>query len=157
MEIATKRCEELESQLHNLEEELELNEKKVENFRQQVILRDSEIERLRSISECGRPLEAVLNDSTEKQSDRLIQQLQIQVDLLQTRNAELESRIVDLMNREIPVIQSSTISVHKECQTTSSFESILVNNSSQTNSMYPGTFNEYDLNSAAEFKVNSDC
>ncbi|VDP50534.1 unnamed protein product [Schistosoma curassoni] len=36
LEIATKRCEELESQLHNLEEELELNEKKVENFRQQV-------------------------------------------------------------------------------------------------------------------------
>ncbi|CAH8563812.1 unnamed protein product [Schistosoma margrebowiei] len=152
LEIATKRCEELESQLHNLEEELELNEKKVENFRQQVILRDSEIERLRSISERGRPLEAVLNDSTEKQSDRLIQQLQIQVDLLQTRNAELESRIVDLMNREIPVIQSSTISVHKECQTTASFESILVNNSSQTNSMYPATFNEYDLNSVAEFK-----
>ncbi|CAH8575561.1 unnamed protein product [Schistosoma haematobium] len=152
LEIATKRCEELESQLHNLEEELELNEKKVENFRQQVILRDSEIERLRSISERGRPLEAVLNDSTEKQSDRLIQQLQIQVDLLQTRNAELESRIVDLMNREIPVIQSSIVSVHKECQTTASFESILVNNSSQTNSMYSSTFSEYDLISAAEFK-----
>lgn len=61
------------------------------------------------------------------------------------------------MNREIPVIQSSTISVHKECQTTASFESILVNNSSQTNSMYSSTFSEYDLNSAAEFKVNSDC
>ncbi|CAH8607018.1 unnamed protein product [Schistosoma rodhaini] len=149
LEIATKRCEELESQLHNLEEELELNEKKVENFRQQVILRDSEIERLRSISERGRPLEAVLNDPTEKQSDKLIQQLQIQVDLLQTRNAELESRIVDLMNREIPVMQSS---VDKECQTTAPFESILVNNSSQTNSMYPATFNEYDFNSAAEFK-----
>uniref|UniRef100_A0A5K4F561 Centrosomal protein of 135 kDa n=1 Tax=Schistosoma mansoni TaxID=6183 RepID=A0A5K4F561_SCHMA len=114
-----------------------------------VILRDSEIERLRSISERGRPLEAVLNDSTEKQSDKLIQQLQIQVDLLQTRNAELESRIVDLMNREIPVMPSS---VDKECQTTAPFESILVNNSSQTNSMYPATFNEYDFNSAAEFK-----
>ncbi|CAH8573149.1 unnamed protein product [Heterobilharzia americana] len=35
LEIATRRCEELEKQIHNLEEEIQLNEKKVENFRQQ--------------------------------------------------------------------------------------------------------------------------
>ncbi|TNN13703.1 Centrosomal protein [Schistosoma japonicum] len=152
LEITTKRCEELENQMHNLEEELELNEKKVENFRQQVILRDSEIERLRNISERGRPLEAVLNDSTEKQTDRLIHQLQIQTDLLQTRNAELESRIVDLVNREVPDMQTSITLVSKECQTTLLPEPVLVNNSSQTNSVN-ATIYEDDSNSAAVFRV----
>ncbi|KAK4470191.1 hypothetical protein MN116_005769 [Schistosoma mekongi] len=152
LEITTKHCEELENQMHNLEEELELNEKKVENFRQQVILRDSEIERLRSISERGRPLEAVLNDSTEKQTDRLIHQLQIQTDLLQTRNAELESRIVDLVNREVPDMQSSITLVNNECQTVPTPELVLVNNSSQTNSVN-ATIYEYDSNSDAAFRA----
>ncbi|CAH8512778.1 unnamed protein product [Schistosoma turkestanicum] len=154
LEIATKRCEELENQMHNLEEELQLNERKVENFRQQVILRDSEIERLRSITELGRSLEAIMHDSTEKQSDRLIQQLQIQVDLLQTRNAELESRIVELVNREIPIVQPSSISlIHKECQTMPLCKPILVNNLCQTNSMDAVILNESDMNSiVVEFK-----
>ncbi|CAH8522223.1 unnamed protein product [Dicrocoelium dendriticum] len=100
LDLATKRCEDLEKQLERLEEELTLNEKKIENFRHQVSLRDAEIDRLRTITEGGRPLEAVIQDSTERQADREIQRLQIQVDLLQARNAELESHFINTINKE---------------------------------------------------------
>ncbi|VDP93227.1 unnamed protein product [Echinostoma caproni] len=107
--VATKRCDDLEQQLTQLEQELELSDRKVENFRNQVALRDAEIERLRALSEVGRPLEALVQDRTDRQSDRLIQQLQMQVDLLQSRNEELEARMVELMNHEASKIVTSTV------------------------------------------------
>ncbi|CAH8854661.1 unnamed protein product [Trichobilharzia szidati] len=100
-----------------------------------VLLRDTEIERLRNISEKGRPLETLLNDCSGKQSDRLIHQLQLQVDLLQARNGELEARIVELVNREVASIQPSPDLVNAECQTLCSSKLPLVDNSCQTNSV----------------------
>ncbi|CAH8573098.1 unnamed protein product [Heterobilharzia americana] len=135
LEIATRRCEELEKQIHNLEEEIQLNEKKVENFRQQILLRDSEIERLRNILEIGRSLDNLMNVSNEKQSDQLINQLQIHVDLLQCRNAELEAYNIELVNRQIHNKQSIMNLVNKECQTSPCQNSIQLDNSCQINSI----------------------
>ncbi|KAA3678437.1 centrosomal protein CEP135, partial [Paragonimus westermani] len=106
LDLASKRCEDLERHLARLEEELELSERKVDNFRQQVNIRDTEIERLRTVSEGGRPLEALLQDTSERQTDRLVLQLKMQVDLLQSRNEELESRVVELLNLEATASQA---------------------------------------------------
>lgn len=126
LDLSTKRCNDLEQQVIQLEQELELSERKVENFRNQIALRDAEIERLRAVSERGRPLEALLQDSSDRQSDCLIQQLQMQVDLLQSRNEELESHMVELMNREASQIPNCLSSeVERTTQATQTSPSIL--------------------------------
>ncbi|CAL8086617.1 unnamed protein product [Calicophoron daubneyi] len=128
--ITSKRCEDLQKQLVQLEEELELSDRKVDNFRYQVTLRDAEIERLRVVSEGGRPLEALTQECTDRQADKLIQQLQMQVDLLQSRNEELESHVVDLTNRQIPTPPIPLIPVSSTGSQTCAAEH--TNTSSQT-------------------------
>ncbi|KAF7231934.1 Centrosomal protein, partial [Paragonimus skrjabini miyazakii] len=134
LDLASKRCEDLERQLTRLEEELELSERKVDNFRQQVNVRDAEIERLRTVSEGGRPLEALLQDTNERQTDRLVQQLKMQVDLLQSRNEELESRVVELVNLEATASQvpPQLTSISTGTQTSAYAFSCRVNTSCQT-------------------------
>ncbi|CAH8573164.1 unnamed protein product [Heterobilharzia americana] len=100
-----------------------------------ILLRDSEIERLRNILEIGRSLDNLMNVSNEKQSDQLINQLQIHVDLLQCRNAELEAYNIELVNRQIHNKQSIMNLVNKECQTSPCQNSIQLDNSCQINSI----------------------
>ncbi|THD25595.1 Centrosomal protein of 135 kDa [Fasciola hepatica] len=136
LDLTTKRCDDLEQQVTQLEQELELSDRKVENFRNQVALRDAEIERLRAVSERGRPLEALLQDTTDRQADRLIQQLQMQVDLLQSRNEELESHMIEFMSREarkIPDSLSPEVEhITKAVQTSQSSSDDKVNSACQT-------------------------
>ncbi|TGZ61225.1 hypothetical protein CRM22_008099 [Opisthorchis felineus] len=95
LDLASKRCEDLERHLVRLEKELELRESNVENLQHQIELRDSELERLRSLSEVGRPLKSPSKDATVLPSDRSLQQLQIQVASLQSRNEQLEARLLN--------------------------------------------------------------
>ncbi|VEL07515.1 unnamed protein product [Protopolystoma xenopodis] len=97
----TRQCEVLEQQISFLESQLELDRRKVDNFRQQLTLRDAEIDRLRAVCEGGRPLEALIKDTAHVHADRLIRQLQLQVEILQSRNDELEARVFRLVKDHV--------------------------------------------------------
>lgn len=57
-------------------------------------MRNEEIDRLRRIVEGEMPLEKLVLETQQSHADRMIGQLQSQVDLLQKRNEELEKRML---------------------------------------------------------------
>ncbi|KER31405.1 hypothetical protein T265_02319 [Opisthorchis viverrini] len=133
LDLASKRCEDLENHLARLEKELELSENNVENLQRQIELRDSELERLHSLSEVGCPLKSPSKDTTVLPTDRSLQQLQIQVASLQSRNEQLEARLVNhthISSISSPLLSGDRIRSHVEVGTQTSTDSFKV----QTNS-----------------------
>ncbi|GAA48858.1 centrosomal protein [Clonorchis sinensis] len=140
LDLASKRCEDLEKHLVRLEKELELSENNVENLRHQIELRDSELERLRSLSEVGCPVKSPSKDATVLPTDRSLQQLQIQVASLQSRNEQLEARLVNhthISSIPSPLLSGDRIqsNVAVGTQTSTDCFKVQTNSSCQTVSM----------------------
>uniref|UniRef100_A0A5K3FCS5 Centrosomal protein of 135 kDa n=1 Tax=Mesocestoides corti TaxID=53468 RepID=A0A5K3FCS5_MESCO len=91
----TQHCRDLEASLRLLEQNNQLTEARISTFKTQIELRNEEIDRLRQIIDGEkRPLDSIVMESQQRQTDRIIEQLQFQVDLLQMRNQELEKRLL---------------------------------------------------------------
>uniref|UniRef100_A0A8D0HJ81 Centrosomal protein 135 n=1 Tax=Sphenodon punctatus TaxID=8508 RepID=A0A8D0HJ81_SPHPU len=98
LEVADNRIHELQLELSGLQEKLEIAEHGVKNYKQQVDLRDREIERLGLIFDAGRSHDVISLEARNKSNEKIIAQLNLQVEYLQQTNRELEIRIQYLLN-----------------------------------------------------------
>ncbi|OXB83851.1 UNVERIFIED_CONTAM: hypothetical protein H355_003063 [Colinus virginianus] len=92
------RIQELQLEVTELQEKLELSENGKKNYSKQVELRDKEIERLMLALDGGRSHDVISLESRSKSNEKLIAQLNLQVEYLQQSNKELENRIQDLLD-----------------------------------------------------------
>lgn len=145
LESVTNKCQELTQQLQCATEELELNDRKLENYCQQVriwavhwadrfwrliqiTMYEEEIQRLNRELSGGRSIEALAAENNQRSRDRVYDQLNMQLDLLQQRNEELEKEVIQCNALNIQVgIQLDCFPVQCLCCVTLFFEDQLLN------------------------------
>ncbi|OXB55054.1 hypothetical protein ASZ78_015069 [Callipepla squamata] len=96
--LLDEKIQELQLEVTELQEKLELSENGKKNYSKQVELRDKEIERLMLALDGGRSHDVISLESRSKSNEKLIAQLNLQVEYLQQSNKELENRIQDLLD-----------------------------------------------------------
>lgn len=97
LQVADNRIQELQEEVHELQEKLALMENGVRGYSKQIELREREIERLSHALDGGRSPDVLSLETRNKTNEKLIAQLNIQVDFLQQANKELEKHIQELM------------------------------------------------------------
>lgn len=103
LQVADNRIQELQEEVHQLQEKLAQMEKGVQDYSRQIELREREIERLSVAVDSGRSPDILSLETRNKTNEKLIAQLNIQVDFLQQANKELERRIQELMETKATV------------------------------------------------------
>ncbi|KAJ8298507.1 hypothetical protein KUTeg_025038 [Tegillarca granosa] len=89
LQVADSRISELEAQVRKVNDEKEVMDRKLKNFRQQVEGRDEEIDRLNRMLDGGRPSDVVALEARNRANERMISHLNIQDELEKSRH-ELE-------------------------------------------------------------------
>nr|XP_048271289.1 centrosomal protein of 135 kDa isoform X1 [Myodes glareolus] len=97
LQVADNRIQELQEEVHQLQEKLALMENGVRNYSKQIELREREIERLSLALDGGRSPDILSLETRNKTNEKLIAHLNIQVDFLQQANKELEKHIQELV------------------------------------------------------------
>ncbi|XP_028712061.1 centrosomal protein of 135 kDa [Peromyscus leucopus] len=96
LQVADNRIQELQEEVHQLQEKLALMENGVRNYSKQIELREREIKRLSLALDGGRSPDVLSLETRNKTNEKLIAHLNIQVDFLQQANKELEKHIQEL-------------------------------------------------------------
>ena len=99
MRLANQRIEQLELDLATIQERNKNLTLDQESFDEKLFLRETEISRLRRELTGGRPEEVVTIEAKCQASDRLIQQLNSQLELTQAANHDLEAIIDETNNK----------------------------------------------------------
>uniref|UniRef100_A0A673TAT6 Centrosomal protein 135 n=1 Tax=Suricata suricatta TaxID=37032 RepID=A0A673TAT6_SURSU len=97
LQVADNRIQELQEEVHQLKEKLAVMESELRDYNQQIELREREIERLSVALDSGRSPDVLSLETRNKTNEKLIAQLNIQVDFLQQANKDLEKHIQELM------------------------------------------------------------
>nr|XP_012613710.1 centrosomal protein of 135 kDa [Microcebus murinus]XP_012613711.1 centrosomal protein of 135 kDa [Microcebus murinus]XP_012613712.1 centrosomal protein of 135 kDa [Microcebus murinus]XP_012613713.1 centrosomal protein of 135 kDa [Microcebus murinus]XP_012613714.1 centrosomal protein of 135 kDa [Microcebus murinus]XP_012613715.1 centrosomal protein of 135 kDa [Microcebus murinus] len=97
LQVADNRIQELQQEVHQLQEKLAVMESGVRDYSKQIELREREIERLSVALDGGRSPDVLSLESRNKANEKLIAHLNIQVDFLQQANKDLEKNIQELM------------------------------------------------------------
>ncbi|XP_003798848.1 centrosomal protein of 135 kDa [Otolemur garnettii] len=97
LQVADNRIQELQQEVHQLQEKLAVMENGVIDYSKQIELREREIERLSVALDGGRSPDVLSLESRNKANEKLIAHLNIQVDFLQQANKDLEKRMQELM------------------------------------------------------------
>ncbi|XP_061494239.1 centrosomal protein of 135 kDa-like [Rhineura floridana] len=98
LQVAENRMHELQLEVSDLQEKLEIAERGAKNYSKQVELRDSEIERLAKALDGGRSHDVISLEAKSRSNEKIIAQLNLQVEFLQQTNKELEMRIQDVLD-----------------------------------------------------------
>ncbi|XP_071126603.1 centrosomal protein of 135 kDa-like isoform X3 [Mytilus edulis] len=93
LQVADNRIAELDREVRRLNDEKDITERKVKNFREQVDRRDEEIERLNRMLDGGRPSDVVALEARNRANERMISHLNIQIDFLQQKNREMDRKM----------------------------------------------------------------
>ncbi|XP_054584894.1 centrosomal protein of 135 kDa [Eptesicus fuscus] len=97
LQVADNRIQELQQEVHQLQEKLAMMESGLRDYNKQIELREREIERLSIALDGGRSSDILSLESKNKTNEKIIAHLNIQVDFLQQANKDLEKHIQDLM------------------------------------------------------------
>ncbi|XP_077877443.1 centrosomal protein of 135 kDa isoform X2 [Ictidomys tridecemlineatus] len=97
LEVADNRIQELQQEVHHLQEKLAMMENGIKDYSKQIELREREIERLSGTLDGGRSPDVLSLENRNKTNEKLIAHLNIQVDFLQQANKDLEKHIQELM------------------------------------------------------------
>ncbi|XP_027456230.1 centrosomal protein of 135 kDa [Zalophus californianus] len=97
LQVADNRIQELQLEVHQLQEKLAMMESGLRDYTEQIELREREIERLSVALDSGRSPDILSLESRNKTNEKLIAHLNIQVDFLQRANKDLEKHIQELM------------------------------------------------------------
>uniref|UniRef100_A0A8C5K928 Centrosomal protein 135 n=1 Tax=Jaculus jaculus TaxID=51337 RepID=A0A8C5K928_JACJA len=97
LQVADNRIQELQQEVHQLQEKLALMENGVRDYSKQIQLREREIERLSMALDGGRSPDVLSLETRNKTNEKLIAHLNVQVDFLQQANKDLEKHIQELM------------------------------------------------------------
>ncbi|XP_015415576.1 PREDICTED: centrosomal protein of 135 kDa isoform X4 [Myotis davidii] len=91
------RIQELQQEVHKLQEKLAMMESGLRDYNKQIELREREIERLSNALDGGCSSDVLSLETKNKTNEKIIAHLNIQVDFLQQANKDLEKHIQDLM------------------------------------------------------------
>ncbi|XP_058403104.1 centrosomal protein of 135 kDa isoform X3 [Diceros bicornis minor] len=97
LQVADNRIQELQQEVHQLQEKLAMMESGLRDYNKQIELREREIERLSVALDGGRSPDVLSLETRNKTNEKLIAHLNIQVDFLQQANKDLEKQIQELM------------------------------------------------------------
>ncbi|KAM6150678.1 centrosomal protein of 135 kDa [Erethizon dorsatum] len=97
LQVADNRIQELQQEVHQLQEKLAVMESGVRDYSKQIELREREIERLSVALDGGRSPDVLSLETRNKTNEKLIAHLNVQVDFLQQANKDLEKHIQELM------------------------------------------------------------
>ncbi|XP_055485315.1 centrosomal protein of 135 kDa [Psammomys obesus] len=97
LQVADNRIQELQEEVHQLQEKLVVMENGVRDYSKQIELREQEIERLSLALDGGRSPDVLSLETRNKTNEKLVAHLNIQVNFLQQANRELEKRIQELL------------------------------------------------------------
>ncbi|XP_049645916.1 centrosomal protein of 135 kDa [Suncus etruscus] len=97
LQVADNRIQELQEEVLQLQEKLLLMESGLRDYNEQIELREREIERLSIALDGGRSPDVLSLESRNKSNEKLIAQLNVQVDFLQQTNKDLEKHIQELL------------------------------------------------------------
>uniref|UniRef100_A0A8C2YKI1 Centrosomal protein 135 n=1 Tax=Chinchilla lanigera TaxID=34839 RepID=A0A8C2YKI1_CHILA len=97
LQVADNRIQELQQEVHQLQEKLTVMESGVRDYSKQIELREREIERLSVALDGGRSPDVLSLETKNKTNEKLIAHLNVQVDFLQQANKDLEKHIQELM------------------------------------------------------------
>uniref|UniRef100_A0A8C4MEV2 Centrosomal protein 135 n=1 Tax=Equus asinus TaxID=9793 RepID=A0A8C4MEV2_EQUAS len=97
LQVADNRIQELQQEVHQLQEKLAMMESGLRDYNKQIELREREIERLSVALDGGRSPDILSLETRNKTNEKLIAHLNIQVDFLQQANKDLEKHIQELM------------------------------------------------------------
>ncbi|XP_038282802.1 centrosomal protein of 135 kDa isoform X1 [Canis lupus familiaris] len=97
LQVADNRIQELQQEVHQLQEKLTMMESGLRDYNEQIELREREIERLSVALDRGRSPDILSLETRNKSNEKLIAHLNIQVDFLQRANKDLEKHIQELM------------------------------------------------------------
>ncbi|XP_037685784.1 centrosomal protein of 135 kDa [Choloepus didactylus] len=97
LQVADNRIQELQQEVHQLQEKLTVMESGVRDYNKQIELREREIERLSVALDGCRSPDVLSLETRNKTNEKLIAHLNIQVDFLQQTNKDLEKHIQELM------------------------------------------------------------
>ncbi|XP_053779112.1 centrosomal protein of 135 kDa isoform X2 [Desmodus rotundus] len=97
LQVADNRIQELQQEVHQLQEKLAVMESGLRDYNKQIELREREIERLSVALDGGRASDILSLETRNKSNEKLIAHLNIQVDFLQQANKDLEKHIQELM------------------------------------------------------------
>ncbi|XP_066241646.1 centrosomal protein of 135 kDa isoform X1 [Saccopteryx leptura] len=97
LQVADNRIQELQQEVHQLQEKLAIMESGLRDYNKQIELREREIERLSIALDGGRSSDILSLESKNKTNEKLIAHLNIQVEFLQQANKDLEKHIRELM------------------------------------------------------------
>ncbi|XP_006922577.1 centrosomal protein of 135 kDa isoform X1 [Pteropus alecto] len=97
LQVADNRIQELQQEVHQLQEKLSVMESGLRDYNKQIELREREIERLSIALDGGRSSDILSLETKNKTNEKLIAHLNIQVDFLQQANKDLEKHIQELM------------------------------------------------------------
>ncbi|XP_019519899.1 PREDICTED: centrosomal protein of 135 kDa [Hipposideros armiger] len=97
LKVIEVRIQELQQEVHQLQEKLAMMESGLKDYNKQIELREREIERLSIALDGGRSPDILSLETKNKTNEKLIAHLNIQVDFLQQANKELEKHIQELM------------------------------------------------------------
>ncbi|XP_063096571.1 centrosomal protein of 135 kDa isoform X2 [Cavia porcellus] len=97
LQVADNRIQELQQEVHELQEKLAVMESGVRDYSKQIELREREIERLSVALDGSRSPDILSLETKNKTNEKVIAHLNVQVDFLQQANKDLEKRIQELM------------------------------------------------------------
>ncbi|XP_059526713.1 centrosomal protein of 135 kDa isoform X3 [Myotis daubentonii] len=97
LQVADNRIQELQQEVHQLQEKLAMMESGLRDYNKQIELREREIERLSNALDGGCSSDILSLETKNKTNEKIIAHLNIQVDFLQQANKDLEKHIQDLM------------------------------------------------------------
>ncbi|XP_055967246.1 centrosomal protein of 135 kDa [Sorex fumeus] len=97
LQVADNRIQELQEEVFQLQEKLLMMESGLRDYNTQIELREREIERLSVALDGGRSPDILSLESRNKSNEKLIAQLNVQVDFLQQANKDLEKHVQELM------------------------------------------------------------
>ncbi|XP_036126795.1 centrosomal protein of 135 kDa isoform X5 [Molossus molossus] len=97
LQVADNRIQELQEEVHQLQEKLAVMESGLRDYNNQIELREREIERLSIALDGGRSSDILSLETKNKTNEKIIAHLNIQVDFLQQANKDLEKHIQELM------------------------------------------------------------
>ncbi|XP_006757858.1 PREDICTED: centrosomal protein of 135 kDa isoform X1 [Myotis davidii] len=97
LQVADNRIQELQQEVHKLQEKLAMMESGLRDYNKQIELREREIERLSNALDGGCSSDVLSLETKNKTNEKIIAHLNIQVDFLQQANKDLEKHIQDLM------------------------------------------------------------
>ncbi|OAF69702.1 Centrosomal protein 4 [Intoshia linei] len=124
IKICDSKIEKLENENKIFSKEIKDNKSLIISLNVQIKSRQQEIYRLQKLLDGGKPMNVITLENEQYQNERLITSIKLQMDMLQAKNDELNSKLAKSESREMQKIDEITRykSLYPDCDNVSKLE-----------------------------------